>query len=44
MPRKPRLVLQEVAQHVIQRDHNREPCFYLEGDYARYLDDLHHAA
>lgn len=44
MPRKPRFVIPGVAQHVIQRGHNREPCFYSEDDYLRYLDDLQQAA
>jgi len=29
---------------VIQRGHNREPCFYSEQDYRHYLDDLEEAA
>ncbi len=40
MPRKPRFNLIGVPQHVIQRGNNREPCFYAEEDYRRYLDDL----
>lgn len=44
MPRKPRFVLPGVPQHVIQRGHNRDPCFYSEDDYVRYLGDLHQAA
>ena len=40
MPRKPRFNLPGVAQHVIQRGNNREPCFYSQQDYQRYLDDL----
>ena len=40
MPRKPRFNLVGVAQHIIQRGNNREPCFYSEGDYQRYLVDL----
>ena len=40
MPRKPRFNLVGVPQHVIQRGNNREPCFYLEQDYRRYLDDM----
>jgi len=44
MPRKPRFNLQGVPQHVIQRGNNREPCFYSEGDYRRYLNDLHESA
>ncbi len=44
MARKPRFILPGVPQHVIQRGHNREPCFYAEDDYFRYLRDLHEAA
>ncbi len=40
MPRKPRFNLVGIPQHVIQRGNNREPCFYAEGDYRRYLNDL----
>ena len=40
MPRKPRFNLPGIPQHVIQRGNNREPCFFAEQDYARYLDDL----
>ena len=41
MPRKPRFNLVGIPQHVIQRGNNREPCFYAEEDYRRYLNDLH---
>jgi putative transposase len=44
MSRKPRFNLPGVPQHVIQRGNNREPCFYAELDYHRYLEDLHEAA
>jgi putative transposase len=44
MSRKPRFVLPGVPQHVIQRGHNREPCFFAEEDYQRYLHDVHEAA
>ena len=44
MPRKPRFNLIGVPQHVIQRGNNREPCFYAEEDYRRYLEDLHASA
>ena len=30
--------------YVIQRGNNREPCFYAEEDYRRYLDDLQESA
>ncbi|MEW8506059.1 MAG: transposase [Candidatus Thiodiazotropha sp.] len=44
MPRKPRFNLIGIPQHVIQRGNNREPCFFEEQDYQRYLDDLTAAA
>lgn len=43
MARKPRFGLPGVPQHVIQRGNNREPCFYAEDDYRRYLGDLKEA-
>ena len=42
--RKPRFNLPGLPQHVIQRGNNREPCFYAEADYCRYLHDLKEAA
>lgn len=44
MARKPRFLLPGVPQHVIQRGHNRDPCFYSEQDYIRYLANLREAA
>ena len=44
MPRKPRFNLIGIPQHVIQRGNNREPCFYAEQDYRRYLNDLREVA
>ena len=44
MPRKPRFNLPCIPQHIIQRGNNREPCFYAEEDYHRYLNDLNEAA
>lgn len=44
MPRKPRFPLPDVPQHVIQRGNNRNPCFRVEADYRRYLDDLRTSA
>jgi len=41
VPRQPRLVLPNVALHVIQRGHNRETCFRHESDYLVYLTLLH---
>ena len=43
MPRKPRFVLPGVPQHIIQRGHNRESCFYTTEDYQRYLHELKEA-
>ncbi|MEN8205478.1 MAG: transposase [Pseudomonadota bacterium] len=40
MPRKPRINLPGVPQHVIQRGNNREPCFYAESDYLCFLATL----
>ena len=37
MPRRPRVHLDEVPLHIVQRGHNREPCFFGEDDYASYL-------
>lgn len=44
MARKPRFTLPGLPQHVMQRGHNRKPCFYAEQDYIRYLADLCEAA
>ena len=44
MARKPRFILPGVPQHIIQRGHNREPCFYAVEDYTRHLHDLRKAA
>ena len=43
MARKPRFNLSGIPQHVIQRGNNREPCFFAEEDYRRYLADLKEA-
>lgn len=44
MARKARFNLPGIPQHVIQCGNNREPCFYAEADYDRYLVDLSEAA
>lgn len=44
MPRMPRLDVAGVAQHVVQRGNDRQPCFFRELDYLRYLQDLREAA
>ena len=35
MPRLPRIQLDGVPLHIVQRGHNREPCFFGEEDYAK---------
>lgn len=37
MPRRPRVHLDHVPLHIVQRGHNREPCFFAEEDYQSYL-------
>lgn len=37
MPRRPRVHLNDVPLHIVQRGHNREPCFFTEQDYQSYL-------
>jgi putative transposase len=37
MPRRPRVHLDGVPLHLVQRGHNREPCFFAEDDYLSYL-------
>ncbi|KFN41760.1 transposase, partial [Arenimonas oryziterrae] len=44
MPRTPRLDIAGVAQHVVQRGNDRQPCFFRELDYLRYLQELREAA
>ncbi|MBU1215254.1 MAG: transposase [Gammaproteobacteria bacterium] len=44
MPRRPRIKLAEVPQHVVQRGINREPCFFAEEDYHSYLHWLQKSA
>ncbi|WP_082028696.1 transposase [Xanthomonas sacchari] len=44
MPRRPRLDLPCVAQHIVQRGNDRQPCFFADIDRIRYLQDLHELA
>ena len=44
MPRSPRYPLAGVPQHVIQRGNNRQPVFFHEKDYRKYLACLQDAA
>jgi len=37
MPRRPRIHLDGIPLHIVQRGHNREPCFFSEEDYNAYL-------
>jgi putative transposase len=43
VPRKPRYYLAGVPCHVIQRGHNREPCFSAPDDFRYYLQCLREA-
>jgi putative transposase len=40
MPRRARISLPNVPQHIIQRGNNRAVCFYAEEDYTKYLEWL----
>ncbi|OGS81730.1 MAG: transposase [Gallionellales bacterium GWA2_59_43] len=40
MPRRARIALPNVPVHLIQRGNNRQPCFFADADYHRYLDWL----
>ena len=44
MPRQARLVVPNVALHVVQRGHDRNPCFRQDTDYLVYLSTLHEVA
>jgi putative transposase len=37
MPRRPRIHLPGAPLHIVQRGHNREPCFFAQDDYHAYL-------
>ena len=37
MPRIARVVVPEMALHIVQRGHDRAPCFFDQADYAAYL-------
>jgi putative transposase len=43
MPRRPRIHLDGVPLHIVQRGHNREPCFFADDDYLCYLHWLDEA-
>lgn len=40
MPRRPRLDLPDIPQHVIQRGNDRGPCFFVADDYTRYREAM----
>lgn len=40
MPRRSRIILPNVPQHIIQRGNNRAVCFYADEDYCKYLEWL----
>jgi len=40
MPRTARLIVPDVAVHVVQRGHDRADCFFQEADYHAYLGTL----
>ncbi len=44
MPRRPRLSLPGIAQHVVQRGNNRQTTFAADDDYAFYRECLMDAA
>lgn len=44
MPRRPRIKLADIPQHIVQRGINREPCFFAEEDYHCYLHWLEKSA
>ena len=44
MPRRPRIKLADVPQHIVQRGINRDPCFFAEEDYHCYLHWLQKSA
>lgn len=44
MPRRPRLDLPGIPQHIVQRGNDRQPCFFQEVDYVRYLQELRELA
>ncbi len=43
MPRRPRIHIDNVPLHIVQRGHNRQPCFFAEEDYHTYLHWLNEA-
>lgn len=44
MPRQPRIHMDGVPLHIVQRGHNRQPCFFADADYLAYQEWLGDAA
>lgn len=44
MPRSRRIDLPGIPQHVVQRGHDRQPCFFAEADYLCCLTTLRETA
>jgi len=44
MARLPRFDLPGVAQHIVQRGNDRQPCFADDADYLHYRQELGEAA
>ena len=44
MPRRARIFMDNVPLHIVQRGHNRQPCFFADTDYQAYLEWLGDAA
>ncbi|MEN5061337.1 transposase [Luteimonas sp. TWI1416] len=44
MPRRPRIDLPDVAQHIVQRGNDRQSCFFDDTDRLGYLQDLRETA
>ena len=44
MPRQPRIDLPSIPQHIVQRGNDRQPTFFADADWLRYLTDLNEIA
>ena len=44
MPRRPRIDLPAIPQHIVQRGNDRQPCFFQDTDRTRTLQDLREVA
>jgi putative transposase len=42
MAARPRLIYPDIAVHIVQRGHDRNPCFKCDADYLAYLGHLRH--